>query len=404
MINTNVEYIWLDNDNNFRSKTKIITNKLVTSLTSLPLWNYHGSSCGQANTETSEIILKPVFICNDPFRGQNHRLAYCVTYTGEEMIPLNNNYREYAEKIFKEDKVNYFKPWFGMEQEFFIMNPETGMPFKYNHSNTQGKYYCGVGTCQKVERDIMEDFIKRSYDAGLKVCGINEEVAQGQWEYQIGPLTGILAADQLMMSRYILVRIAENYNANINFHPKPLWDWNGSGCHTNYSTKFTRNGTNEHNGIYYINAYINRLKTHHLECMQKYGINNHLRMTGTCETANYNHFTHSVGGRNCSIRIGYDVARWECGYFEDRRPASNCDPYLVTSSLFLYSCANYDQVIEQQTPRPTRRQIAQENITRVTSTRTHEDMNMDSDDEEENNEIMNNVIDVINTIGNRLDV
>ena len=401
MMNTNVEYIWLDNDNNFRSKTKIITNKLVTSLTSLPLWNYDGSSCGQANTETSEVMLKPVFMCNDPFRGQNHRLAYCVTYTGEQMVPLKNNYREYAQQIFKEDKVNYFKPWFGMEQEFFIMDPETGMPFNYSNSNTQGKYYCGVGTCQKVERDIMEDFIKRSYDAGLKVCGINAEVAQGQWEYQVGPLTGIFAADQLMMSRYILVRTAENHNANINFHPKPLGvNWNGSGCHTNYSTKFTRGGTDEHHGIHYINTYIERLKNHHTECMQQYGRDNHLRMTGTCETADYNHCTHSVGGRDCSIRIGYDTARWECGYFEDRRPASNCDPYLVTASLFLYSCANYDQVIEQ----PTRRQFAQANITRAASTRTHEDMNMDSDDEEQNNEIMNNVIDVINTIGSRLDV
>jgi hypothetical protein len=36
-----------------------------------------------------------------------------------------------------------------------------------------------------------------------------------------------------------------------------------------------------------------------------------------------------VANRGCSIRIPRDVAEKRCGYLEDRRPSSNCDPYQV---------------------------------------------------------------------------
>ena len=45
-------------------------------------------------------------------------------------------------------------------------------------------------------------------------------------------------------------------------------------------------------------------------------------------------FTDDVANRGCSIRRGNDTIKNKCGYFEDRRPSSNCDPYLVTGMLF----------------------------------------------------------------------
>jgi len=67
-------------------------------------------------------------------------------------------------------------------------------------------------------------------EAGIDISGINAEVAPGQWEYQARPCTGIASGDQVWMSRYIMKRIAESYNLEICWEPKPLsGDWNSSG-------------------------------------------------------------------------------------------------------------------------------------------------------------------------------
>lgn len=69
---------------------------------------------------------------------------------------------------------------------------------------------------------------------GIIISGTNAEVMAGQWEFQIGPCLGIEEGDHLWMARYLLKRVAEDYNVNVSFHPKPIeGDWNGAGAHTN---------------------------------------------------------------------------------------------------------------------------------------------------------------------------
>merc|ERR1712154_21938 len=40
-----------------------------------------------------------------------------------------------------------------------------------------------------------------------------------------------------------------------------------------------------------------------------------------------------VADRGASIRIPRQCELDKCGYLEDRRPAANCDPYIVTSMI-----------------------------------------------------------------------
>lgn len=40
-----------------------------------------------------------------------------------------------------------------------------------------------------------------------------------------------------------------------------------------------------------------------------------------------------VANRGASVRVGRSVPVDKCGYFEDRRPSSNLDPYVVTRLL-----------------------------------------------------------------------
>jgi glutamine synthetase len=69
-----------------------------------------------------------------------------------------------------------------------------------------------------------------------------------------------------------------------------------------------------------------------------YGSDNQKRLTGIHETAPYDIFSGGIGTRNTSVRIPTQTSKDMCGYFEDRRPASNMDPYLVTSSIYKTCC------------------------------------------------------------------
>ena len=250
-----VEYIWLGGKNEFRSKIRILyVSRGDDSLTfdDIPHWNYDGSSTNQAEGSKSEIIIKPRAI----FGMDRDRLVYviCDTYTPDGR-PLFNNTRYNANEIFNQKLEE--KPWFGLEQEYFLIDPNTNLPLGYDATKTQGQYYCGIGYENTFGRSIVEEHMCECLDIGVKLSGINAEVAPGQWEFQVGPCLGIDAGDHLLMARFMLHRISEKHDVVINFEPKPLkGDWNGSGCHTNYSTKNMRYGTNEKSGLEYINEAI----------------------------------------------------------------------------------------------------------------------------------------------------
>ena len=333
------EYIWLDARKRLRSKTKVIHNinyEVWSEIVKLPAqqlankfpeWNYDGSSTGQAVGLNSELILKPKAVYNNPFSGGSSSvLVLCGTYD-KDGNPLPSNSRHGALELF--DKKMEEEPWFGIEQEYFVVGNE----YQISGNEKQGRYYCSVGKHNTYYRKIAEQHLDVCLRAGLRISGINAEVAPCQWEYQIGPCLAIDSGDQLWISRYLLERIGEMNDVTILYHPKPWNGINGSGCHTNYSTKSMR----EEGGLEKIYEAIEKLSNKHMEHMEVYGEKNDERMSGEHETSKYDEFSfdkeHSVD-RGASVRVGYETIKNGKGYFEDRRPASTMDPYLVTSKMF----------------------------------------------------------------------
>ena len=332
------EYIWIGGNNELRSKCRVMSGSVYDkdSIYSYPDWNYDGSSTGQAVGSDSEVIMKPRAVFNCPFRRGENRMVLCDTYlpSGEPHI---TNHRAGAVEIF--NKKPNEEPWFGLEQEYFLIDLKTGKPLGCEYSiPEQGPFYCGVGGGNALGRDIVEDHLEKCLYAGLRVSGINAEVAPAQWEFQIGPSLGIEAGDHLWVARYILNRVCEKYGVRLDLTPKLIKEINGSGCHANFSTNGIREGTVEKTGLELIDDAIMKLSKKHLEHMMIYGEGNKERMTGHHETASYDEFSFGRANRGKSVRIGNDTINNNRGYFEDRRPGSNCDPYLVTGKIFETCC------------------------------------------------------------------
>jgi glutamine synthetase len=346
------EYIWIDGTGlNVRSKARTLSSK-VESLEDIPEWNYDGSSCLQAITSDSEVILKPVNYFLDPFRGGDNILVLCSTYrrdrlTGED-TPANTNFRHFAEPIFK--AVESHHPWFGIEQEYTLFEKMTafsqqplGWP-EGGYPTSQGPYYCSVGSTFCFGRVVMDLHYRACLAANINISGTNAEVMPGQWEFQIGPCEGLDIGDHMWMARYLLSRVAEDLDIGVSFDPKPIkGDWNGAGCHTNFSTIEMR----EEGGYEHIQNAIEKLSKKHKQHVSLYGEGNERRLHGGHETCHIDTFKAGVGDRSASIRVPTTAKRDGKGYFEDRRPASSVDPYIVSAllcSTILLDGKGYDEI------------------------------------------------------------
>jgi glutamine synthetase len=315
------EYIWVDGTqptSKLRSKTKIVEDGKDP-----PIWAFDGSSTNQATGDKSDCVLKPVFICPDPIRKGDHKLVLCEVML-VDMSPHPTNTRaacvEVAER-FKDEEY-----WFGLEQEytFFSGSRPLGFP-DHGFPAPQGGYYCGVGADEVFGRPVVEDHLDLCLDAGLHISGINAEVMPGQWEFQVGPLGSPAVADELWVARWLLYRAGEPYGISATLAAKPVaGDWNGAGCHTNFSTKKMRSEYQPN-----IDA-AEALKTRHDLHIANYGAGIEQRLTGHHETQSYKSFSYGVSDRGASIRIPWQVAVEGKGYIEDRRPNANMDPYVVT--------------------------------------------------------------------------
>jgi glutamine synthetase len=322
------EYIWLDGykpEPNLRSKTKVIEfDSYDGAVDALPIWAFDGSSTMQAEGRNSDLLLLPCAVYPDPERA-NAWLVMCEVLNPDE-TPHESNTRS----LYSDDK----DFWFGFEQEYVLVTPGSGRPVGFpedGYPAPQGKYYCSVGTRNVTCREIVEQHLDVCLEAGLDITGINAEVLIGQWEFQCFAKGAKKAADDLWVARYLLARICEEYGVMLELKPKPVkGDWNGSGMHTNFSNKAMR----DIGGKEMFNKIFTLMEKYHDDHISVYGSQNDERLTGLHETQHIGKFSHGVSDRGASIRIPITTVRndWK-GYLEDRRPASNADPYQIVAKI-----------------------------------------------------------------------
>jgi glutamine synthetase len=337
------EYIWIDGTNpvkKLRSKTKIISSVDCVNIDfekvkcgPFPEWTFDGSSTSQAKGKQSDLILRPANAIIDPIRGGNNHLVLCEVFERDGITPSESNTRAVLRKTLA-DGANKLESWWGFEQEYVLLKDGNilGWPNR-GYPSPQGPYYCGVGSDEVVGREIVERHLEACVDADIMICGVNAEVMLGQWEFQVGHrdiMTDLDAgplrvSDHLWFARYLLYRISEGYNIYATLDPKPeKGDWAGSGCHINVSYNKIR----EKGGPKLFSRLMEWLNEYHVDHMSVYGVGNRDRLTGKNETERWSEFSWGESDRTASIRIPPSTINNEYkGYFEDRRPAANVDPY-----------------------------------------------------------------------------
>ncbi len=327
MSKSKLEYIWLDGYKptaNLRSKTKI-EDDFSGKLEDCPMWSFDGSSTQQAEGGSSDCLLKPVAIYHDPARINGYLVM-------TEVLNADGTPHESNSRATIDDPDADF--WFGFEQEYFIMDTETQLPLGFpigGYPGPQGLYYCSVGGKNTWGRDLVEEHANQCIDAGLNFEGINQEVAAGQWEFQLFAKGAQKAGDEIWIARYLLDRLTESYGYYIEYHPKPVkGDWNGSGMHANFSNSTLR--TCGDKAIY--EKICEAFRPVAADHIAVYGEFNDQRLTGLHETASIHDFSYGVSDRGASIRIPIMTVEkgWK-GWLEDRRPASNGDPYKIAARI-----------------------------------------------------------------------
>ena len=330
------EYIWIDGTQptaQVRSKTKIISR---AELRRPPVWGFDGSSTNQAEGSSSDCVLRPVREFRDPLRccgfapNEDDSIMVLCEVMNVDMTPHESNTRSALVQTYEEHSSQ--QPWFGLEQEYTLVdryNQPIGFEYALldeDHEPVpQGPYYCAAGAGRAIGREIVEEHLDACIKAGIRITGINAEVMPGQWEFQVGAADPITISDHLWVARYLLERIAERHDICVSFDSKPAeGDWNGAGCHTNFSTKTMRKSLDacERAAV--------ALGERHKILIENYGDGIEGRLTGDHETCSYKEFRYGVSDRGASIRIPWQVAKDGGGYIEDRRPNANCDPYVVT--------------------------------------------------------------------------
>jgi glutamine synthetase len=346
------DYVWKTQDG-FRWKTRVFDNTFILDNNvkpNFPKWDFNGASTGQSNknkndnTISTEMVLSPAFVCNDPMRpgythprhGENFCSGYIVLcdVTYQNGKPVKDWNRQWAKTVFDAniDKV----PMFGMKQEYYIFDPRTRTPMGFPNDKSirqQGLYYGRMG--EHHGRGIAEKHMEMCLSAGLNISGMNSNVGPSQWEYNIGFCEGIEAADQLMVSRYLLERIGESASVAISWNPKPIvGEWNGSGCNVLYSTKYTRcEVENETDGYNYIKKTISNLEALHSEMLLTFSNDNRTRLDGKNDSSLLDNFTWGVGTYNTSVSLPSYVMESKKGYIIDMRPGADMDPYLTTATI-----------------------------------------------------------------------
>lgn len=186
----------------------------------------------------------------------------------------------------------------------------------------------------RAARQLSEAHLKHCMYAGIKISGVSQSPSPNVWSYKLGPCSGVDLGDQLWMSRHVLLRLAEALGVPVSFDPSLAGKGGtGMGCYIKYSTEETRKPGI---GLVAIQQHVGRLQATHMQHIMAYGKGSLQRVmskASSCSQSAVSSFTCGFGNKAAMVVVPTTTMVRRSGYYVDRRPASNVDPYAVTMLL-----------------------------------------------------------------------
>ena len=339
-------YVWLDETQRFHCKYRT-----VVAGEKPPIW--HCDDDG-----VLEVILVPVCVVRDPSAAASPSnptavdvVVLCECNSPLTGFPAPTNTRAGAKAVF--DRGRNVHPAFGMVQEYVLCDAKTMQPWQWEERfdgtalPRNAAAHCGVGgTSGVIGRDVALKHFQACASAGLHMTALSPTSLPAQWRFEMGPTEGLRASDELLLARFFLETLCEQKGLKPLYHPKPKRKCRGSACVVKYSNDQTR----AEDGLTELLLIVHNLSESHEESVPYFGKDNDKRLDGVSASL-YSEFGYGIGGggedslgvgiaapgaaahKIPSVNIPSLVFFEKRGYFEDRRPGANCDPYTVTALI-----------------------------------------------------------------------
>ena len=337
-----------------------------------------GSSIrGWAAIHESDMLLIPdpntAFM--DPFAD----LATVVMY-GDIRDPITKQRYERDPRWIAQKAECYLKysgvadtAYFGAEAEFFIFDT---IGFEQNHhsgfhsfDSDEGGWNSGRGERNQGYRprfkegyfpvpptdhyqDLRSEMVQTMMQCGLDIeCHHHEVSTGGQCEIDQRFNALVKAADNMMLYKYIVRNVANQYGKTVTFMPKPIFGDNGSGMHCHQS--LWKNGEPLFAGDGY--AGLSRTALHYVG-----GLLKHARALSAIIAPTTNSYKRLVPGYEAPVNLAYSrrnrsaacripmySAEPKSKRVEFRPPDPSANPYLAFAAMMM---AGLDGVLNRTDP------------------------------------------------------
>lgn len=301
-----LEYICIDGDNKFRSKT-IFTEKPIEEVECIIT---DSSMIENSFVSNGDIVLIPVKCIKNPLiKDDSHWLVLCE-YKYTNQTNHKNNIRYRLETITQEHKDIKIKA----TQEFVLF--KDGEPLGWDKDVDLIKNYSSSVYYSKFSQYIVDQITNSLLYADIKINSFNMERMVGKWSITLNEMDLLEGSDELYLVRYIIQRICYENNIKVSFTPNP---YSTSQIYTRCYFCISNEKMRQPNSLNEIVNACEKLQSKHLEQHK--------------QLCSYNTRKFSYGQNNLKYDVLIVLMNDNSGYIQDRRSSGDCNIYQVLTKI-----------------------------------------------------------------------